>query len=535
MKKITSYFLIFIIAFPPVFLYQPKEANALLPLLARSIITIAAKAGIGKYRNMSQLSLPLKPQRGKLYNLVFTGWTGAATASVSTHAAILGAISYFDKPNTICGIVKVSPTYAGFRAQTYGNMTLDMAVSSFNNWIASQAVPSICGNWYGNYTVGSEISLNYYTLGGTANFQFSPGSTCQVTPTSLQGGGITCSNPSTVTKSASEQYFEIELGSPNDAFVRDAATKNLLESARSTILNNPSLALDGSSGLAVEEVTSQTVVNVNPDGSLTSSTYTIDPTTGGILKDGVLMPDQATFVDINGVTHTYTIDPVTGDILDNGLPLGNFARWTDSSGVVHVVTVDPITGKLLDNGLPYNPSPTASNPSNPTSPTSPVTTSPVTTIDPYTGTPVTTGSTSIDFTPVIESNAKQLTEQKKTTDAINNAASRSQTQNQALVDAISKNDCSLNPDRAGCSTLGSITTPPSPLTNKPYDFTNMTLNPIQIVNASGACPAPSSVIIQGQSIVIDNQPMCDFFNWFRPAALAVAWLSCIFVFRGAFS
>jgi len=67
-------------------------------------------------------------------------------------------------------------------------------------------------------------------------------------------------------------------------------------------------------------------------------------------------------------------------------------------------------------------------------------------------------------------------------------------------------------------------------TNRTQDFSNFRLNPIALTNVSGVCPAPTVLTIQGKPLTIDNTPICKFFDWVRPAVIAVGWFAAIGIF-----
>jgi len=104
---------------------------------------------------------------------------------------------------------------------------------------------------------------------------------------------------------------------------------------------------------------------------------------------------------------------------------------------------------------------------------------------------------------------------------------------QKVVDAVKnkQTDCDKYPNSAGCADLGTATDPT--LTSNPVDFSTLHLSPITLVLDNKVCPAPDVVQVRGQSVSIDNQPLCDFLGWIRPAVMATAWFASIMLIIGA--
>jgi len=104
---------------------------------------------------------------------------------------------------------------------------------------------------------------------------------------------------------------------------------------------------------------------------------------------------------------------------------------------------------------------------------------------------------------------------------------------QKVVDAVKnkQTDCDKHPNSAGCADLGTATSPT--LTSTPVDFSTLHLSPITLVLDNKVCPAPDTVMVHGQSVTINNQPLCDVLGWIRPAILASAWFSSIMLIIGA--
>lgn len=405
-RKFISIVMIIFIAIPPTFFMKPHKADAFLFLLARpaataaisvisrQAISLGARMGIGKYRNMTQLVLPLRPQRGRLYNLVVKNWTPFKKILAGNSLAY--ALAFFLMQN------RTDKTITGctdWRVIVEGRANVVQAGSASSAFTAGMSQNGLIAN----------ISL--YTLAPTSSF-YSSVLKVYADGTSVNKGSVTCLVRGSQDKSALTNYVELDLLPFSDA-QNEPKLDKLFNDIQSKAASDKTFTIPDSStsteGLSLQEVQSQTFETLNPDGTKTTHTITKDPVTGELVIDGVAQGDYAEITDINGITHKYTIDAVTGNILDNGVPIGNFASWTDADGVAHLVTTDPVTGALLMDGKPWNDF------SSPPSPS--LTTPPTTTIDPYTGLITQTGS-GIDIQPLIDAQGRAIVEQKKTTDEL---------------------------------------------------------------------------------------------------------------------
>lgn len=85
--------------------------------------------------------------------------------------------------------------------------------------------------------------------------------------------------------------------------------------------------------------------------------------------------------------------------------------------------------------------------------------------------------------------------------------------------------CKDHPEASGCAEFGEHDPEPDLQTE------DRALSWVPSLSAVGACPAPETATVHGQSISISWQPVCDLASGLRPVVLAVAWLSAgAFVF-----
>lgn len=85
--------------------------------------------------------------------------------------------------------------------------------------------------------------------------------------------------------------------------------------------------------------------------------------------------------------------------------------------------------------------------------------------------------------------------------------------------------CKDHPEASGCAEFGEHDPEPDLQTE------DRALSWVPALSAVGACPAPETATVHGQSISISWQPVCDLAAGLRPVVLAVAWLSAgAFVF-----
>ena len=85
--------------------------------------------------------------------------------------------------------------------------------------------------------------------------------------------------------------------------------------------------------------------------------------------------------------------------------------------------------------------------------------------------------------------------------------------------------CKDHPDASGCAEFGEHDPEPE------FPEEQRALSWVPSLSAVGACPAPETATVHGQSISISWQPVCDLASGLRPVVLAVAWLSAgAFVF-----
>lgn len=85
--------------------------------------------------------------------------------------------------------------------------------------------------------------------------------------------------------------------------------------------------------------------------------------------------------------------------------------------------------------------------------------------------------------------------------------------------------CKDHPEASGCAEFGEHDPEPDLQTE------DRALSWVPALSAVGACPAPETATVHGQSISISWQPVCDLASGLRPVVLAVAWLSAgAFVF-----
>ena len=352
----------------------------------------------------NKFSVPLKPQKGKLYNLVSNRWVGAAAASIAANVAIWSYLLYQDNTATKCQDVAINIGNYNGRGISWVD-----ALGSFSLDYQTKYPAGTSSFALGTKHTYLNVSTNTILVSDYDIVETAP------TYTYVHPHAAGCLSYGNVTTSAFDTARDEQL---NDVLWLDNNSPKFVEAVQKEVLKNPDTPLDGTQGLTLEEVQSQTYTDANG----VVHHITKDPTTGVLLDNGVPMPDEMVVVDSNGVVHRYTIDPITGNILDNNNPIGNFAQWTDSQGVQHTITVDPQTGRLLDNGQPWNPNYTVSNPSNGSPSTPPIA------VDPYTGNAV------ADLTPLININNQTLLEQKKTTDAILNTNTKLDDLNKVSTD-----------------------------------------------------------------------------------------------------
>lgn len=85
--------------------------------------------------------------------------------------------------------------------------------------------------------------------------------------------------------------------------------------------------------------------------------------------------------------------------------------------------------------------------------------------------------------------------------------------------------CKEHPNASGCSEFGEKEA------ETQFPEQQRSLSWVPSLSAVGACPAPETATVHGQSISISWQPVCDLASGLRPVVLAVAWLSAgAFVF-----
>lgn len=178
------------------------------------------------------------------------------------------------------------------------------------------------------------------------------------------------------------------------------------------------------------------------------------------------------------------------------------------------------------------------------------TTSTVTTKQQVTVTPSVTGSTVsdtvINYSPQTTStttNTNNSTNQTTTTSSVANSPAAQPAANelqfptdynreatqQKMLDELKKQDCELNPNRAGCAEFD---TPPVS-EDIPTKEIPATYSLISFASPAG-CPAPIPYALGfGMTGELSFQPMCDFASYLRPIFLACAACSCAFIFLGA--
>lgn len=347
---------------------------------------------------------------------------------------------------------------------------------------------------------------------------------------------MTCSLTGTQNKSAVENFvdMQIDILPPPTNSQKSVMSDKMLKSSQDQLKADPNQTVEtnpNAEGLVLEEVTSQTYTDSNG----VVHNITRDPNTGKLLDNGVPIQDEIVIIDVNGVQHRFTVDPVTGNILDNTNPVGNFAQWTDSEGVVHTVTVDPITGKLTDNNQVWNPDtlpPTASNPSGGT-----------VTVDPYTGQSTVT-LPPLDLQPLLDAQATAITEQKKTTDAVNknndalkdiySALSDTQQQDKTDRDSLNSQLSSIRSIEASNSYMG-ISGFMTRVQNSPF-YSSMS-NALLVNGATGypSWSVNQSINIVGQTFTIDAALNTQDYAWMLDSMRVVILLgSGWFAFRRIF-
>jgi len=515
-KKFVSYILIFFLVLPPTLFLQPKNADAIVPFIARQVVSYAVSAGLGTFLS-NKFSVPLKPQKGKLYNLVSNRWVGAAAASIAANVAIWSYLLYQDNTATKCQDVAINiGNYNG-----RGTSWVD-ALGSFSLDYQTKYPAGTSSFALGTKHTYLNVSTNTILVSDYDIVETAP------TYTYVHPHAAGCLSYGNVTTSAFDTARDEQL---NDVLWLDNNSPKFVEAVQKEVLKNPDTPLDGTQGLTLEEVQSQTYTDANG----VTHNITKDPTTGKLLDNGVPLPDEMIIIDINGVVHRYTVDPVTGDILDNTNPVGNFAQWTDSQGVLHTVTVDPLTGKLKDNNETWNPDtlpPTASNPSGGT-----------VTVDPYTGQTV-VDLPPIDLQPLLDAQATAITEQKKTTDAVNKNndalkdiySSLSDTQQKDKTDRDSLNSqlSSIRSIEASNSYMG-ISGFMTRVQNSPF-YSSMS-NALLVNGATGypSWSVNQSINIVGQTFTIDAALNTQDYAWMLDSMRVVILLgSGWFAFRRIF-
>lgn len=191
-----------------------------------------------------------------------------------------------------------------------------------------------------------------------------------------------------------------------------------------------------------------------------------------------------------------------GSLTLNGVPLnGNVGTFTGQDGLTHHMTIGA-NGDLLVDGQPSTGF-TASNLSTGSS----TTTS-------SNGTTSTTTST-VDNSGIIAA-------ERAVVDSVNRASAANTSALNSLETAVNNSALDYG-----------VVPPDAPMiTNKTYDFSTFGLAPLSLTNASGVCPAAPSFVLKGQTVSIDNTPICTFFDWVRPAILSLGWFGAIMVFVG---
>ncbi len=515
-KKFFAYILIFFLVLPPTLFLKPKNADAIVPFVARQVVSYAVSAGLGTFLS-NKFSVPLKPQKGKLYNLVSNRWVGSAAASIAANAAIWSYLLYQDNTATKCQDVTISLGIYNGRGTSWSSALDNFILDYHTKYPAGLSTFSLgTKHTYLNPSTNSTLISSYDLV------ETSP------TSTYVQVSAATCLSYGTVTTSAFDTAKDDQL---KDVLWLENNSPKFVEAVQKELLKNPDTPLDGSQGLSLEEVQSQSYT----DSKGVIHNITKDPTTGKLLDNGVPLPDEMIIIDINGVVHRYTVDPVTGNILDNTNPVGNFAQWTDSLGVVHTVTVDPLTGKLKDNNETWNPdtlTPTASNPSGGT-----------VTVDPYTGQTV-VDLPPVDFQPLLDAQATAINEQKKTTDAVNKNNDSLQDIYSALSDSQQKDQTDRNSLNSQLSSIRSIESSKSYMGISGF-MTRVQNSPfyISMSNAllvNGATGYPSwginqSINLVGQTFTIDASLNTQDYAWMLDSMRVVILLgSGWFAFRRIF-
>ena len=438
MKKFVVYFMVAVLMLPSFILYKPTKAEAILPLIARGVAMAAARAGlIKKIGNV--LKVPLKPYKGKLYQGSFKKWVAPATGSIAAHAlAIFGLVGFNDTQKPSC-------TNWSYTKANLGSFSGATPLAVLDN-IHASSLAADGGTQYTNVGIlypHSLIELSSLRNGfPEKNIEFQYRSSG--TPLNPNLKLVTafermfCANTSVQDVSALDDYIEVEfLPNENDPVALDNKSKNLHAAIHNYAGNNPNadLTSEVNEGFTVEVVDTLDYTEVLPDGTTVNHVYSTDPTTGEILLDGQPVGDNAILVDGSNTEHDFSVDTVTGNITDNGVDKGNFVEYVDADGVTHTMTSDPTTGVLLDNGEPFNPQPT------PVDVTQGTDTS--ITVDSY-GNVISSTTTNVDLSPVVNAIGREITEQKKTTDAVK---ALNDDFNQARNDDIASIDDALAPIR----------------------------------------------------------------------------------------
>ena len=519
-KKFISCVLIFFLVLPPTLFLQPKNADAFIVLAARAALSMAVRVGVPKFAR-DKATIYLKPIAGKLYNATIGNyWTPYVTTAASLHAiAALIPWNQTDSTDIACVNVDVRSTarepIGGTYAATTLTFGLSMAISDALPFIPSAA----------DYVLSSTSTRT----SGTFGLLLPDG-------TFFSKGTLLCTSTTSVDKTAYDNFMDNVIDiipAPTTSQLEQDADM-LLKAAQDALKNDPNQTVSttaGGEGLVLEEVSSQTYTDSN--GVLHNITR--DPNTGELLDNGVPIQDEIVIIDVNGVQHRFTVDPVTGNILDNTNPVGNFAQWTDSEGVTHTVTVDPITGKLTDNNQVWNPDtlpPTATNPSGGT-----------VTVDPYSG-QTTVDLPALDLQPLLDAQATAITEQKKTTDAVNknndalkdiySALSDTQQQDKTDRDILNNQLTSIRAIEGSNNYMG-LSGFMSRVQNSPF-YSSMS-NALLVNGATGypSWSVNQSINIVGQTFTIDAALNTQDYAWMLDSMRVVILLgSGWFAFRRIF-
>lgn len=90
--------------------------------------------------------------------------------------------------------------------------------------------------------------------------------------------------------------------------------------------------------------------------------------------------------------------------------------------------------------------------------------------------------------------------------------------------------CAQNPTASICVEKDFGTVDDSVLTNQNI---NVAINPVS-VGGAGSCPAPTAMVLHGQTYYFEWTTYCNFANGIRPILLAFAWLSAAGLMVGGF-